>query len=113
VGGEGLSAWLISVLPLLPRPGAKEEGEGEPDGQAHDRVTELARALTECASDRARAHFQASRYFADNQVLARRVKALEAMLATRARARLETSEAIDDVESERATRRYLPRGNRL
>jgi len=110
VGSEGFSLWLTSILPLLPRPIPSTERSLAAEDQVSDRLAVLARALSDCASDRASAHFQASVYYADNQVLARRVKALEAMQRTRTRARSEEAELPADADADRAAVRYLPRG---
>lgn len=106
VGVPGLEAFVLSVLPLIPRPrvAVATAREGEPER----RVRELARALTECAGDRARARFQASLYFQENRVLARRVRALEAILRMGPRAR-EARAIPMDPDADRATGRYLPR----
>jgi hypothetical protein len=109
VGADGLGAWLISILPLLPPASGQGEAEGSDASGREDRVVELARALSDCASDRARVHFQASRYFADNQVLARRVKALEGMLKITRRARPKETADSEGAASDTAANRYLPR----
>ncbi len=105
VGLPGRWVWLESVLPLLPAPRAPSEPI-DPSGRSGsrgDRVLELAKALTDCAGDRARLNFQASEYYADNGVLARRVRALEGMLRSSRR-----TVSPGDTEAERAAARYLP-----
>jgi hypothetical protein len=106
VGGEGLRTWLLSILPLIPRPAGP--GARDTTASRSGRVEDLARALAECAGDRARVHFQASEYFQENRALARRVKALEAMLRVRARAEGRDDSGIASAESDAASRRYLP-----
>jgi len=105
VGLPGLWVWLGSILPLLPTPGAPSEPI-DPlgrSGSKGDRVLQLAKALTDCAGDRARLNFQASEYYADNGVLARRVRALEGMLRSSGR-----TVSPGDTGTERAAARYLP-----
>ena len=109
VGAVGLRTWILSVLPLVPRPNTEvrspdRDGSHE-SGEA--RVSALAMALAECATDRARAHFQASEYFQENRVMARRVRALESMLRTRSVAK-GTEAPPPDPESDAAAHRYLP-----
>lgn len=106
VGSEGLETWFRSILSLIPRPGAG--GEERPSADPHERAAELARALSDCASDRARAHFQASEYFRENRALARRVGALEAALEARRAAGDSVGELSPDAEVDRASQRYLP-----
>ncbi len=106
VGLDGLTLFLQSVTPLLPRPG--NHSSNESPSPIEDRLTRLARALAACASDRSRAHFQASEYFRENQILARRVKALEATLRTRKRADPSAEDAPLDPDADRAAERYLP-----
>jgi len=98
VGPEGFHLWLGTILPLLPRPSA-----GRAEGPT-DRVAELAQALVKAAGEAAEAHFRASEYHRDNVLLARRVKALEAILRT-ARASVPDAGA----RTETAVERYLPR----
>ncbi len=102
VGREGVLSWLRSILPLIPRTRTSDRRASE---DPSERIQELAVALSECSSDRARVHFQAAEYYRENQVLARRVKALEAMLRSPP-----TQAPAEDLEVERASRRYLPRG---
>jgi len=110
VGAVGVRAWLLSVLPLLPKPGSGDHvlDRDSSRGSAEERLERLARALAECAGDRARSHFQAAEYFRENRVLARRVKALEAIVRTRAEATGSRPAGLDDPEATAATERYLP-----
>ena len=98
VGPEGFHAWLGTIVALLPslEPPTRAGSEG--------RIASLARALADCASDRARAHFQASEYYRDNVALATRVKALEAIVHTSRR----TIPSPSPAEA-KSTERYLPR----
>lgn len=114
LGADGFRSWLLSVLPLLPRPSAGDRVIDRDVSQAtpKERLAGLAQALSDCASDRARAHFQASEYFRENRVLARRVKALEAIVRTRAEAEGAGSTDPSEPESEAAVRRYLPGDDR-
>lgn len=114
VGPVGLRSWLLSVLPLLPQPGAGDHvlDRDVSRGDAEERLERLAHALAECASDRARKNFQASEYFRENRVLARRVKALEAIARTSAQASGGPTGARTDPEADAAVERYLPRGKR-
>ncbi len=107
-GPEGLRIWLLSLPPLLPPKGAP--GQGPPGRAKEERVAELARALAECAGDRARTHFQAAEYFRENQALARRVRALEAMVGLRAEGARKAPASKEDTEAEEAVLRYLPKG---
>ena len=108
VAPEELRQFLLTMIPLWPVP------HGTPNPvrarALEERVTELARSLTECARDRARATFQASEYFRENRILARRLKALEALLRTRRAAEGSSEKLPTDSEAEEAAERYLPRG---
>ena len=103
VGPDGFWLWLDSVLPLLPDPKGRP-----PAAERKDRLRALARDLTDCASDRARLHALAARYYADNVTLARRVKALEAMRETTRKAGMRTTDSSDP-EAAEAAARYLPK----
>ncbi|MEM0129273.1 MAG: hypothetical protein QXG65_03820 [Thermoplasmata archaeon] len=76
-GPEEFYAWLMRLVPLLPE--AKAPADPHPEDLG-TRVRELAGALAESARAEAQAHFQASEYYQANVLLARRVRALEAML---------------------------------
>lgn len=102
VGPAGLYRWLGSILPLLPRPAYS--GRPSNRGELTERICELSRALAAAAGGEARAHFQASEYFRENRVLARRLMALEAMLRTRG-----TATGHHTAEVDVALDRYLPR----
>lgn len=102
VGWEGFEAWLLTVLPALPHPRALETPEGG------DRVRALSVALVRAGEDRAASHFRAAEYFRDNQALAQRVKALEAMLRLAKGRGAPGSEGTDDTAGDRATEKYLP-----
>ncbi len=79
----GFEAWLLSILPLLPRPAESEEAPFPSSGdEAPSRLRELARALSDCARRSSQAHFQASLYFQENRALALRVQGLLAVLRT-------------------------------
>ena len=110
VGPEGLRSWLLTVVALLPR-GSRDPilDRDVSRGSLEERVTVLARALADCASDRARKNFQASEYFRENRLLARRVKALEAMIRTRVATGLMERTDLRDPVAEAAARRYMPR----
>ena len=109
VGAEGLWLWLERVLPLLPAPHrvSRVMREAKPGEAAPDRVQELARDLVDCAADRAKLTVNGQRYYADNQLLARRVKALEAVLRTLRAAGHPVNIPLDD-DAEAAAGRYLP-----
>ena len=106
VGAAGFLSWLRSVLPLLPRSAATGR---KLLASPTERIQELAAALSECSSDRARVHFQAAEYYRENQVLARRMKALEATLRSAAPGQARTEVPEEDPEAENAGRRYLPK----
>ena len=105
VDWKAFEAWLFTVLATLPRPGPAEPPE---DG---DRLRALSLALVQAAQERAVSHFQAAEYFRDNQMLARRVKALEAILRAAKRRGFASPEPTEDAVASRAAARYLPRGN--
>lgn len=100
IGPTEFYRWLEAVAPLLPRP----DRAPPPAQDLEGRVAELAHALVESAQAEARAHFQASEYFRDNVLLARRTRALEAMVRT---AGLPLPPGSRDGEA--AADRYLPR----
>jgi hypothetical protein len=106
VGATGFWLWLETVLPLLPDPNP-DPGKPSAKRAPGDRVRELARDLVDCARERARLNVFAERYFRDNQVLARRVKALEATLRTRD-ATGRSPKPPHEGESGEVTERYLP-----
>ena len=111
VGAVGLESWLRSIVPALPRPSAGDHvlDRDASHGSSDERLAAMAHALADCAGDRARKNFQAAEYFRENQVLVRRVKALESMIRTRvATGRLGPVD-LSDPEAEAATHRYLPR----
>lgn len=99
---KGFEAWLLTVLPLLPRPGSNAVPAKD------ERIRALSLALVEAARDRAVSHFQASEYFRDNQMLSRRVKALEAILEVGRKRGLQAVEQELGAGSDRTTERYLP-----
>jgi hypothetical protein len=99
--------WFRTVLPLLPSPEAPGAGPRSSDRPPSERVPELARDLVECAGERARLTIAAERYYRDNQVLARRLKALEATLRTLASAG-HAVEPSTDAEASESASRYLP-----
>ncbi len=107
-GTEGFWRWLSAVLPLLLP--AEARVAGPPGGRSGThRLWELARELAECAGDRARLTADCARYYSDNQLLSRRVKALESMLRTTKRAGGTAAWTEDDAAGA-ATGRYLPGG---
>lgn len=110
VGPAGLESWLLSVLPLIPRTSAGDHvlDRDASHGDLQQRLSTLAHALADCASDRARKNFQASEYFRENRALARRLKALEAMLRTHMATGKMPRADLTDEESEAAVRRYVP-----
>ena len=107
LGPQGFLSWLRSILPLIPRSRPTERRASE---DPFERIQELAAALAECSSDRARVHFQAAEYYRENQALARRMKALEAALRSNPPSPEQSRGLTEDSEAERASRRYLPKG---
>ncbi len=100
LGPSAFHLWLHRILILLPNP----EGTPPAATDLESRITELAQALVVCAGSEAAAHFQAMECYQDNILLARRVKALEAMLRTFGS---HPTEAAPDVE--RTVEQYMPR----
>jgi hypothetical protein len=111
VGPEGLRSWLLSIVTLVPRPSAGDHviDRNVAHGTLEERLDALAHALADCASDRARKNFQAAEYFRENRVLARRLKAVEAMIRARVETGQMTPVEVADPEADAAARRYLPR----
>lgn len=105
VGSDGFQVWLSSVLPLIPLP--RTESSLLSVNPAA-RIKELAAALSGCASDRARVHFQAAEYYRDNQRLARRLRALESVLRTSSSPSGAVANPGPDSEADAAAERYLP-----
>ncbi len=101
VGPEEFYRWLASIARFLPPPVTR----AGPAKSAEERIAELARALADSSGAEAESHFRASEYFRENTLLARRVKALEAILRTSRQTVPPPSPATDI-----ATERYLPRG---
>jgi hypothetical protein len=108
VGLAGFWVWLETVLPLLPTGPRPPSGASDGRSAPPDRLRDLAAGLVACAGDRARLAFAGERYFRDNQVLARRVKALEAALRT-ARGAGGGPPVAEDTDATTAAERYLPR----
>ncbi|MGC2789525.1 MAG: hypothetical protein WA547_05660 [Thermoplasmata archaeon] len=108
VGVEGFWIWLESVLPLLPKLGVAEEIALPGETPTARRVRELARELVDCAGERARLTVQCAEYFRHNQLLARRLKALEATLRTIQRTGRRGG-AAEKPEIPEVVERYLPR----
>jgi hypothetical protein len=106
VGLPGLWLWLLTVLPLLPPPPTPEADTPVSRAESGEvRVHQLAKALVDCATHRARLNFQASEYYVDNALLARRVRALEGMLRSTGKEKV----PLADAKTEQTTERYLPR----
>ena len=110
VGPVGLQTWLLSIVPALPRPTSGDHvlDRDSSRGSLEERLNAMARALADCAGDRARKNFQAAEYFRENQVLVRRLKALEAMIRTRVATGKLPPVDLSDAKAEAATHRYLP-----
>ncbi len=108
VESEGFEVWLHSILPILPRGPVRPVGR--PASDPRERISELARALAECSGDRAKVHFQAAAYYRENQVMARRIRALEAVIRTRGSSEEQAALLEPEPEVERASERYLPNG---
>lgn len=101
VDAASFHEWLSAVLPLFPQIGREELRTG---GDATARIRQLSQALARAAGEQARSHFQASEYFRENQLLTRRLLALEAMLRTRKADLPERSR-----EESAALEHYLPK----
>jgi hypothetical protein len=110
IGVDGLLVWLDSVLPLLPSPhrASRVTRDAPREEVPSDRLQDLARDLVDCAGDRATLTIRGRQYFTDNQLLARRVKALEAILRTLRAQGHPVTVPLDD-PAEVAGERYLPR----
>ena len=107
VGADGFWLWLQTILPLLPDRKSSGAGPLSASRPEPDRVRELARDLVDCARERARLNMFADQYYRDNQVLARRVKALESALRTFEKTG-RTAQLPPDEGTTEATDRYLP-----
>ena len=105
---EGFETWLRSVLPLIPRGPFRTPGKLATDPV--QRLSEVARALADCAGDRARANFQAATYYRENQVLARRVRALEAVIRTTGSDSEKAALLEPEPDVDQAASRYIPKG---
>jgi hypothetical protein len=107
VGAEGFWLWLRAVLPLLPTPAPNGSNPG---GLVTDtrpaEVRDLHQRLVVYAREHARLTVICEQYAKDNQVLARRLKALEAALRTFAIAGHEIEIPADE-GAEDASERYL------
>lgn len=108
VGMDGFWLWLRTVLPLLPRRRGAPSGASSAEGSSSDRLRELSRELVNCGRERARLSVAADRYYRDNQILAVRLKALEATVRTFQRAGQGGALPADE-EATKASERYLPR----
>jgi hypothetical protein len=106
VGLDGLWPWLQRILPLLGDVGASPPVGSQTASRPEDRVRELARALVDLESDRARLTMLCAEYFDDNRRLALRAKALEAILAMDRRPDPSAVPAPEGT-TERMDRRYL------
>ncbi len=100
VGPDGFWLWFRAVLPLLPAPGeATSSGFRETDRR------EEHRRLVEYARDRARLSVICEQYARENQILARRIRALEGALRTIELAGHPVA-VPDDGEAEEMVERY-------
>ena len=106
VGADGFWLWFRAVLPLLPTP-----GEPAASGFRQTDEREEHRRLVEYARDRARLSVICEQYARENQILTRRIRALEGALRT-----LELAghpvEVPEDDEAEATTERYQPPARR-
>jgi hypothetical protein len=107
VGDRGLWSWLATILPLLP-PRAEARSVRGVGAEGPDRLRAIAVDLVECAGDRARLTIACEQYVRDNQLLARRVKALESILRTEGIARGQPIDA-GDPKAAKVADRYMPR----
>ncbi len=109
VGAEGFWLWLRAILPLLPTPALGEKPQVSLSGPRTDEVRELQQRLVVYAREHARLNVLCDQYTRDNDILSRRLKALEAVLRTfeMAGARVEIPEDEDVGE---VTNRYLRLG---
>jgi hypothetical protein len=82
VGPEGFWLWFRAVLPLLPTPAPTERTQIPVNEPRTDRVRELQQRLVVYAREHSRLSVLCEQYVRDNQILARRLKALEAALRT-------------------------------
>jgi hypothetical protein len=82
VGLEGFWLWLRAILPLLPTPAPNERAPFLMNVSRTDNVRELQQRLVVYARENSRINVICGQYARDNQILARRLKALEAALRT-------------------------------
>jgi hypothetical protein len=82
VGPEGFWLWLRAILPLLPAPVPTARASVLMNGPRTENVRELQQRLVVYAREHSRLHVLCDECTRDNQILARRLKALEAALRT-------------------------------
>jgi hypothetical protein len=109
VGPEGFWLWLRAILPLLPVPDPAARRTMLMSGPRPDDLRELQQRLVVYAREHSRLNVLCEQCHRDNQILARRLKALEAALRTFEMAG--TAVAIPaDEDVEEVSQRYLRPG---
>ncbi len=107
VGADGFWLWLRAVIPLLPNPAPTRRGSIPPyAGRAED-LREMQQRLVVYAREHSRLNVLAEQCHRDNEVLARRLRALEAALRT---LEMAGNKVVipDDEEIADVSERYLP-----
>ncbi len=82
VGAEGLWLWLRAVVPLLPQPNGGPPRRGVLRGRAGPDSRELEQRLMVFARENSRLTVLCNQIARDNEVLARRLRAMEAAIRT-------------------------------
>lgn len=107
VGPEGFWVWLRAILPLLPTPPSAEKRQNLMNGPRSENVHELQQRLVVYAREHSRLNVVCEQYVRDNQILSRRLRALEAALRTLAMGK-SVVEIPPDAEVAEISNRYIP-----
>ncbi len=107
VGPDGFWLWLRAVIPLLPSPATGRHGSIPPYAGRAEELRELQQRLVVYAREHARLNVIAEQSHRDNELLVRRLRALEAALRT---LEMAGNKVVipDDEDVEDVSERYLP-----
>ncbi len=107
VGQEGLWIWFRAILPLLPQPDAKDRRSLLSLGAPREELRRLQQRIVVYAREQSRLTVLCNQCVRDNELLARRLRALEGALRA---VELAGQRVVipEDPDAEDASGRYLP-----